>query len=431
MGFELSTYQKNIIDTFKNTTDNIFIDALAGSAKTYMLIEISKLIDDYSVFMAFNKSIQLELENKISNPKFKTYTFNGLGYLIMIKNCESKKLSISIDKYKTANIVKKVLSENYYGFKEKKWDIQKKYIDEISSLYEFCKVKYCEIKEENIKFIIKNYDLFSDNEIEVPKEIVKYLKYIDKLNFVAFEKDGILSFSDQLYITLKKLELKEWTVPPYLLFNHILVDECLPGSTRIKTENGLVQMSKLYKLYSDGDKLPKVKSYNQEKDTFEYKQVLNVKKHDNRSVFEITTEGLNKIQATDNHKFLTQRGYVKVSDLIIGKDILMLDSSEKQKSKIGLNDDQLQLALASGIGDGYLQKMSKFNTYRITLTQGEAQLKYLEFKAKMLNCNKIRKYKMSKFIEEQVKKLRESQIQPVRSRVMFNGDFNGEMEALI
>lgn len=38
---------------------------------------------------------------------------------------------------------------------------------------------------------------------------------------------------------------------------------------------------------------------------------------------------------------------------------------------------------------------------------------------------------MSKFIEEQVKKLRETQIQPVRSRVMFNGDFNGEMESLI
>jgi len=38
---------------------------------------------------------------------------------------------------------------------------------------------------------------------------------------------------------------------------------------------------------------------------------------------------------------------------------------------------------------------------------------------------------MSKFIEDQVKKLRASQVEPVRSRVMFNGDFDAEMEALI
>ncbi|MDD2907553.1 MAG: hypothetical protein PHH98_02830 [Candidatus Gracilibacteria bacterium] len=38
---------------------------------------------------------------------------------------------------------------------------------------------------------------------------------------------------------------------------------------------------------------------------------------------------------------------------------------------------------------------------------------------------------MSKFIEEQVKKLRESQVKPIKSKVMFNGDFLGEMEKLI
>ncbi len=38
---------------------------------------------------------------------------------------------------------------------------------------------------------------------------------------------------------------------------------------------------------------------------------------------------------------------------------------------------------------------------------------------------------MSKFIEEQVKKLRESQKQPIKSKVMFNGDFDAEMKSLI
>gem|GEM_PF-7041263 len=38
---------------------------------------------------------------------------------------------------------------------------------------------------------------------------------------------------------------------------------------------------------------------------------------------------------------------------------------------------------------------------------------------------------MSKFIEEQVKKLRESQKQPIKSKVMFNGNFDAEMKSLI
>ena len=87
---QLSKYQENIVDAFKNTKDNLFINAFAGCGKTYMLLELSKYINTYSVFIAFNKSIQEEIKIKINNPKFKSYTFNGLGYQIMMKNCQIK-----------------------------------------------------------------------------------------------------------------------------------------------------------------------------------------------------------------------------------------------------------------------------------------------------------------------------------------------------
>lgn len=394
MDFELSTYQKKILDEFKNSNDNLFISARAGASKTFMLVEISKLINTYSVFLAFNKVIQMELADKIRNPKFRTYTLNGLGYQILLKNAEEQGLpKVTIDQYKTSNICRKIASSDIPEYKTYNWELKKECIDNLTTLYELCRACLYDMGDYNqLKEIIDKYDLFQE-EVKEPLELVKIMNRIDTLNMYQFENDGIISFSDQLYITVKKLQTKEWAVPGYLKFFNILVDECMPGNIRIKTNEGQITLQKLYKLYENKEKLPMAKSYNEENDIFEYKQILNVKKHKNRKVYEISTEGLNKMQATENHKFLTQRGYVAVSDLVVGKDILMLDSSINQKSKIGLNEDQLQIVLASGIGDGHLEKMSKFNTYRISFTQGEAQYNYLKFKADMLNCSFIRESK--------------------------------------
>ena len=86
-------------------------------------------------------------------------------------------------------------------------------------------------------------------------------------------------------------------------------------------------------------------------------------------MYEIVTEGLNKIKATDNHKFLTQRGYVQVADLKIGEDYLCLDNISAQKTKYILNDDQLQIMLGSFLGDGNLHQESNFKTYRLKFIQ--------------------------------------------------------------
>ena len=58
-------------------------------------------------------------------------------------------------------------------------------------------------------------------------------------------------------------------------------------------------------------------------------------KSNQRDVYEIHTEGLNKLRCTDNHKVLTQRGYVEVKDLIIGQDMLLL--TQLMKRKLSLN----------------------------------------------------------------------------------------------
>lgn len=397
---QLSTYQKNIIDTFKSTKDNLFIEALAGCGKTFILVELSKLVNSYSVFVAFNKSIQEELKLKITNPKFKTYTFNGLGFMIMnynweIQEAEKKKKnpsyktkSLVVDTYKINNIVSKYLKqENLHqilGAEE-----YLKVLEDTVHLYDLCRQRLVNMEDiDEISDVIDFYDLYDEY---IPDDLVQILQYVTAEDIRQFKEDGVIDFIDQIFITYILIKQGVWELAYFHRFENIFVDECLPGDIYVTClDDGTekrIPLKTLYKRYCNNQSLPLAKSFNHATGMYEFKPILNVKKHENRKIYEITTEGLNKIRATDNHKFYTQRGYVEVKDLIIGKDILCLDKIENQKTKFLLNDDQLQVAWASSIGDGYLEKRSQFHTYRLSFTQGETQKEYLNFKVNLFHSS--------------------------------------------
>lgn len=225
---KLSTYQQKIIDDFNNTSNNMFISALAGSGKTFTLVELTKYTHDYSVFLAFNKSIQQELEARITNPRFKTYTFNGLGYLIMMRNVSDKhpNLKINLDKFKTQNIVREVLSTNMVEFEKLTFEQKSTLINEFSALFDIGKAKFIDFNNKSdVLNIIDSYNLFENIECPMPMNGLDYIKLIDIINMEQFDENGVISFGDQLYITLKKLFSKEWEVPAYLLFTNIFNDE--------------------------------------------------------------------------------------------------------------------------------------------------------------------------------------------------------------
>ena len=159
-------------------------------------------------------------------------------------------------------------------------------------------------------------------------------------------------------------------------YKHILVDECLPKDMSVITDNGWYSIDRLYDDYMNNKELPLVKSYNLNTAEYEYKPIIGALKSDNREVFEIHTEGLNKIRCTSKHKIYTQRGYVEAKDLIVGQDMVILDSPNKQKTKYLLNADQYQICLGSYLGDGCACKQSKFFTYRLNFTQGIKQQDY-------------------------------------------------------
>lgn len=396
--FELSTYQKDILDFFTNhPSENMYINALAGSGKSSTACMLTEHSTTSDIYVAFNKSIAEEFKTKIANPKTKVSTMHSLFYYIMNNNLEEqKKKKAVLNGLKPYKILDEKIQRNYkYEKFEYKIFLKNNYIN----LYNLCRLTCTGVKDENgIRQLIRDHNLFNDTskkhfKIPTTETIIDTLVFLDRRSKEIFEETSEIDFTDMLYITHNKLCEGEWKVPFTKKYTNIYVDECLSGDSIVVTNKGNCELKSLYNKHIKKSPLPLAKSFNEKNNCFEFKQILNVKKHENRQTYRIKTEGLNQIVATENHKFLTQRGYVRVDELQIGKDVLFLDKPENQKAKYILNEDQLQVVLASSIGDGHLTKQSKYNTYRLGFTQGDKQYNYFEFKKNLLNCTHERKIK--------------------------------------
>ena len=278
---KLSKYQDDIVNAFKNTKDNLFINAFAGSGKTFMLLELSKYITTYSVFIAFNKSIQEELKIKITNQKFKTYTFNGLGYQIMIHNWEEEQKKFSqqnptysvknliIDTFKSNEIASLVCADKKDTFKlyfmdstDEENDEEQQYLsflNDLSHLFDLCRQRMVNFSDEDgIYETIEFYELFS-SLMDIPTEIPDLLRRMLELD-IEWATDGKIDFIDQLYITYFRVMQKQWTVPYWNQFENIFIDEAQDLSRLQQLFISLIRRPK-GRIVAVGDKFQAVYSF--------------------------------------------------------------------------------------------------------------------------------------------------------------------------
>lgn len=113
--FELSTYQKNILNYIQNDKGNLLIDAKAGSGKTSTLILVSDYLakqDKKSLFLAFNKSIVDELSKKIDTGSCMVKTIHSLGFTF-IKSYLYKKHNINYDLIVESNRLRDIVKHYY------------------------------------------------------------------------------------------------------------------------------------------------------------------------------------------------------------------------------------------------------------------------------------------------------------------------------
>ena len=248
--------------------NKIFITGNSG--KTFLLVELSKLISTYSVFVAFNKSIQEELKTKITNPKFKVYTLNGLGYLIMNHNWDKmeeerlktsnkkndKKRGLQLNQYKTLQMIPQIIEPYKHQFKgietSDEEDIEEIYFEEIAQLFDLCRQRMVNVNDrDDVLDTIDFYELF--HNIHIPENICDILNDLMLLDMKMFKNDGIIDFIDQIFLTFIFVRSGEWQLEYYHKFENILADEAQDLSKLQQLFLGLLRRSKTSRIIAVGD----------------------------------------------------------------------------------------------------------------------------------------------------------------------------------
>lgn len=247
MNFKPSTYQQDILDFFlNNPQSNMLVNALAGSGKSTtacMLSEHSKTSD---LYIAFNASVVEEFKKKIKNPKTKVMTMHSLAYSIMLYNVEQEskdsgekpkgfgsqrsKRTVSLDNFKPHKILDEEITKRYGRYIEfaKRVFLKDNYVN----LYNLCRLTLTDMSSnKDVSRLIDDHVLFlyyGDEGYSAPdiSEITSTLKILDTKSRQQFETQGIIDFTDMLWITFNKLKYDNWEVPYWALYTNIYVDEC-------------------------------------------------------------------------------------------------------------------------------------------------------------------------------------------------------------
>ena len=213
MNYSWSEHQKAIYGEVISTNRDVAIQATAGSGKSTVLVEISRLLSpsSTSIFLAFNKSIVNELKEKLP-PRFEVSTLHSLGLDILYRNFGTK---VNLNQAKTYNAAKKMIfgKKEIVSHKERNSRIffaQKG--------YDYLRSTLTDIESKDaVDEMLLRFSIPSDYGYEDLRELSNIL---DKYN--TGKKKGeefSIDFADMIFLpaTMKRLR--------YPKYNNVLVDE--------------------------------------------------------------------------------------------------------------------------------------------------------------------------------------------------------------
>lgn len=92
-----STQQKDIFDWFRNGSGNLVVRARAGAGKTTTIVEAINYAPESKILLkAFNKSIAVELQERLCNPRAEAKTSHSLGFGFVRKQLGSVTLDTKV-----------------------------------------------------------------------------------------------------------------------------------------------------------------------------------------------------------------------------------------------------------------------------------------------------------------------------------------------
>ncbi len=104
--------QEEIWNELENGTDDIIVNAGAGTGKTFTIVEGSKRTNGSNMaFLCFNKSIQTELAERLPD-NVVAKTFHALGFAAL----RSAGIKTRVNNYKVKNIIDDILGKDFNAF---------------------------------------------------------------------------------------------------------------------------------------------------------------------------------------------------------------------------------------------------------------------------------------------------------------------------
>lgn len=218
-----STYQNNIFAQITESKRNLAINAVAGSGKTTVLVEIYNRLprNKRVLFLAFNKHIINELSSRLNGCD--CLTIHSLG----LRAIKSVKPKVNVKEHKIAD-----LADEYFSRNEPTWLPSKFYgafFGLVRNVVDKARLTMTDLTNEaEADNMIAHFGLWGElaaisDEADISmnlladqlgKSAARVLAASDK----AYERNGIIDFTDMLYIPVKY----GFAVPSY---DVVLVDE--------------------------------------------------------------------------------------------------------------------------------------------------------------------------------------------------------------
>ena len=142
-------------------------------------------------------------------------------------------------------------------------------------------------------------------------------QYLSNVSIGIIKQNVIENNNDIVIASLQSISMKDYDEEVFKGFGLVAIDECFPFNTNIHTDQGLIPIGTLYKIWSkntEHSKLPKIYSFNQKKKTFELKQLTYAWKKKRNELLKVTFTD-RTISCTPEHKILTTTGYVEAKNL--------------------------------------------------------------------------------------------------------------------
>jgi superfamily I DNA/RNA helicase len=210
MSIVYSKYQNELFAEVEKQTGNIMVNAVAGSGKTFSLLECMKRSQGDSIFVAFNKSIATELASKVPS-HVQCKTLHSFGYAAINKSfgfikADSKKLVWIMNKYPATSFLPSMTG------KEKAAVFQiRQQITELISIWKATLIDWNNNEEVNKTAAYYGID-FDPANLGAARSIMT--KSID-VNSKYFTID----FDDMIYLPVAlRLKVEQ--------FSNVFVDEC-------------------------------------------------------------------------------------------------------------------------------------------------------------------------------------------------------------